>query len=340
MDTIYIRIHFWTQNTIYFASICAPHSWDSFFPRFPSLFGDDPIHNPSIQSTKMIRTSEILEISLVTMGSCHRKATSIAFSKRVARFKACFGLHPLLFARLWLLLKNHAIDKERRMDRFFLCLFWMKSYPTESVMAVQFDLQEETLRLWLWYYARCLALLSEILIQMPDQFHHNIAFPLAVDGTHCTCYEPMHDRFPMDSSYYSHKHHTSGFNYQVTVSTFEAKIYSVDGPYPAGQNDMNMFRDSGLEGRMIQQGKRAIADGGYAGEGVAVPNRKYHSKLTNIYFRRNRARMERTMAFFKNFSILSETFRIRKDRTQKHRVIFRAISAIAALQVEESLFHA
>lgn len=246
-------------------------------------------------------------------------------------------MHPLLCCEIWGKL-GISIDKERKIDRFFLCLFWLKTYPTEAVLAVQFDLLEDTVRLWIWYYARCLELLSEELIIMPSSFNPQVPFPLAVDGTHCVIYEPMHDRFPMDRSFYSHKHHTAGLNYQVTVSTTESKILSIDGPFPAGRNDMNMFRDSGLEALMVAEGKRAIADGGYSGPGVAVPNRRYHSKLTNIYFRRNRARMERVMGFLKNFSILSDTFRVRQDRQRRHKTVFRAVSAIASLQVRDSLF--
>ena len=149
----------------------------------------------------------------------------------------------------------------------------------------------------------------------------------------------MHDRFPMDKSYYSHKHHSAGFNYQVTVSTTEQKIYSIHGPYPAGAyNDQKMYSESGLQQHLSSQNKRAIADGGYSGAGLAVPNRRYHNKTTNIYFRRVRARMERVMGFFKNFSILSETFRVRQQRAEKHASVFRAVGCIVAKQIVDSLF--
>ena len=287
---------------------------------------------------------DLLQRGLLCVGATRERTSSaVAFSKRVSRFKSCFGMHPMLCMELWNKLGSSNIDRERKIDRYFLSLFWLKSYATEAVLAVQFDLLEDTVRLWTWYYARCLEILSEDLIVMPDVFDPTIPFPLAVDGTHCTIYEPMHDRFPMDRSYFSHKHHTSGFNYQITVSTTESRILSIHGPFPAGRNDKNMFKDSGLQQHLVSQNKRAIADGGYEnvkGGGVAVPNRRYHSKLTNIYFRRNRARMERVMGFFKNFAIIAETFRVRKDRKRKHQTVFKAVGAIAALQVRDSLFKA
>jgi hypothetical protein len=248
-----------------------------------------------------------------------------------------------VYARLWNELRD--IDTERNMEKYFMCLYWLKNYDTESVLAVRFDLGEETVRLWLWYYAEAVAMLKDRKIAMPDHFDAEISFPLVVDGTHATIYEPMHEDYPMDTMYFGHKHNTASFNYQIAVSTFEQQIYSVDGPYPAGaNNDMIMFKKSGLQEKLVSMGKFAVADGGYEdiqGGGVAVPNRKYHSKLTNMYFRRCRARVERLMGYFKNFKILSTTFRIRKDRLKKHKIVFDAIAVIVqtAIETKNPLFN-
>ena len=218
----------------------------------------------------------------------------------------------------------------------------MKNYPTESVLAVRFNLGEDTIRLWCWHYAQCLEILSEESIYLDEEndFKEDVTFPMAVDGTHCMIYEPMHELFPMDSSYYSHKHHTSGFNYQVSVSTTEQRILSIHGPYPAGAyNDMKIFKESGLQDLLVFHNKRAVADSGYDGPGLAIPNKRYHSKTTNMYFRRIRARMERVMGFFKNFAILSQTFRIRKDRKSRHKTVFFAVASIVSMQIVESLFY-
>lgn len=148
-------------------------------------------------------------------------------------------------------------------------------------------------------------------------------------------YEPMHELYPMDRDYFSHKHHTAAYAYQLTLSTRESKILSIHGPFPAGKfSDKAMWRHTGMEAFMVAQNKRAIADGGYEGmKGVAIPMRRYHSKLTGIYFRRNRARVERLMGYFKNFAVLDTTFRIRKERLRKHEIVFRAVAAIVATQL-------
>ena len=177
--------------------------------------------------------------------------------------------------------------------------------------------------------------LSQSLISMPESFDDRLHFPMVVDGTHCMIYEPMHELYPMDRDYFSHKHHTAAYAYQLTLSTRESKILSIHGPFPAGKfSDKAMWRHTGMEAFMVAQNKRAIADGGYEGmKGVAIPMRRYHSKLTGIYFRRNRARVERLMGYFKNFAVLDTTFRIRKERLRKHEIVFRAVAAIVATQL-------
>ena len=285
----------------------------------------------------VLRSLDFMLQGLLFAGSSERQvSTSVPYAKKLSRFKSCFGSHPLVCAHVWVHLQNEGIDTEHNLERFFLTLFWLKGYATESVLSVKFDLEEETIRLWCWYYADCLQMLKEKLVIMPDVFD-DVPFPLSVDGTHCTCYEPPHPEFPIDTAYWSHKHGTAAYNYQVALSTTESKILGVHGPYPAGaNNDKIMFKESGLQELLVSQNKRAIADGGYEdieGGGVAVPNRKYHSKLTNQYFRRLRARQETVNARLKNYAILSRTFRHKIDRQRKHKCVFDAVVAIVAVQI-------
>lgn len=272
----------------------------------------------------------LLVTNALRYAGCHERllSHSVSWQKKISRYKACFGQLPYVHAKIWLRLRN--IDKERNQERFFMTLFFFKTYPTESVLAVRFGIDEETVRSWIWYYAEALAMLKEDLIKMPESFPDNIHFPCVVDGTHCLIFEPAHDLFPLDTDHYGHKRNTAAYNYQIALSSFESKLYRVDGPYPAGKfNDAKAFVASGLQEQMVSQGKRAIADGGYDGtEGTITPDRRYHTKLTNMYLRRNRARVERTMAFFKNYGILSGTFRIRKNRVERHRTVMNAIAVL------------
>ena len=194
-----------------------------------------------------ISVNGLLRFGLLCLGASVRHVSrSVPYAKRVVRFKSCFGQLPSVYLRLWN--EVHDIDTERNMARYFMCLYWLKNYDTESVLAVRFDLGEETVRLWVWYYAEAIAMLKEEMIALPDHFDAEVSFPLVVDGTHATIYEPMHEDYPMDTSYFGHKHNRASLNYQIAMSTFEQKVYSVDGPYPAGaNNDKIMFKKSGLQ---------------------------------------------------------------------------------------------
>ena len=67
---------------------------------------------------------------------------------------------------------------------------------------------------------------------------------------------------------------------------------------------------------------RAIADSGYRGsKGVSIPDITRDSKLANVFKRRVRGRHETFNGRIKNFAILRETFRIRKSRMMRHKVV-------------------
>ena len=148
----------------------------------------------------------------------------------------------------------------------------------------------------------------------------------------------MHEFFPFDKSFFSHKHKTAGFNYQIVLSTTSQKFFAIDGPYPAGaNNDKIMCHGSETQQKLVAQNKRAITDGGYEGVkggGVAIPNRKYHNKLTNMLLRRLRARHEHWNGRAKQFAIIRETFRFKKDRLRRHKIVFEAVAVIVATAME------
>jgi hypothetical protein len=147
----------------------------------------------------------------------------------------------------------------------------------------------------------------------------------------------MHPDLPYDKKYSSHKHGgKAGLTYELAVSTIEQRLYWVAGPYPAGNNDKQMFRRSGLQEKLVSQGKRAVADGGYngvEGGGVSTPN-KQDTAATREYKRRVRARHESINARVKNFGILSQTFRHKIDRLDKHQTAFEAVCVIVQYQME------
>ena len=84
----------------------------------------------------------------------------------------------------------------------------------------------------------------------------------------------------------------------------------INGPFPAGQNDMKVFqKPNGLMFK-IPDGCLAIGDEGYRGQPkkVSVKN-DYNSKELSKFKNRVRARHETVNAKIKAFGILNQVFR-------------------------------
>jgi hypothetical protein len=174
-------------------------------------------------------------------------------------------------------------------------------------------------------------------IVLPDRFDDDVLFPMTVDGVHCKTYEPMHPTMPMDTEMSSHKFgKKAAFTYELGVSTYEQKLYWTHGPRKGGCNDKRMFKTSGLQAHLVAQGKQAIADSGYSGVrggGVSTPNRLDTAEVKE-FKRRARARHENFNGRIKNFGVLSQTFRHKKNRLEKHQTAFEAVCVIVQYQLE------
>ena len=105
----------------------------------------------------------------------------------------------------------------------------------------------------------------------------------------------------------------------------------INGPFPAGINDITVFREHGLKEK-IPNGKKLIADNGYRGEKdrIATPSR-YDSDELKIFKRRARARQESFNQRIKTFCCLSNRF---KHPICKHKEVFEAVCVIVQYQIE------
>jgi hypothetical protein len=111
---------------------------------------------------RRVRAKEVLDLGLKIAGANDRQLNT-SLTTRLGRFKTCFGSHPLVYARIWEDLAQ--IDVERKLEYFFICLYWFKGYHKESDLAVKFGLDEETIRDWTWYYAECIQELKKIKVR-------------------------------------------------------------------------------------------------------------------------------------------------------------------------------
>jgi hypothetical protein len=166
-----------------------------------------------------------------------------------------------------------------------------------------------------------------------DEWPEGLIFAGSIDGVHFKTYEPMHPDLPLDPKAKSHKFNSGGLAYDIFLSIHEQRIYHIGGPYLAGANDKRIWKEGA--GALLPDGMRAIADTGYRGsKGVSIPDGKRDSKLANVFKRRVRGRHETFNGRIKNFAILRETFRIRKDRMMRHKTVLGAICVIVQYQME------
>jgi hypothetical protein len=290
------------------------------------------------RSDRQLSGLDILNAGMAMLGE-EPWRRNIQTGARINRFKACYGSHPYVYARIWRDLEVYEIDHERKLGYYLMTLFWMKGYDTEAKIATIWRRDEETVRAWCWYYAECIQTMFELVVQLPKNLHADLEYPLIVDGVHCRIFEPGdHPTEPFDSKFSSKKFgKKAALAYEVAVSTTEQRIYSVRGPFPAGEfTDLVMFRDCGLQDWLIKKGKKAFADAIYvkAGKGVSTPCTQYDSKPANQYKRKGRAKVESINSRLKNFGVLNQIFRHKIDRMSKHKTCFQAVTVIVAYQLQ------
>jgi DDE superfamily endonuclease len=156
-------------------------------------------------------------------------------------------------------------------------------------------------------------------------------FVMSVDGTHCRTFEPKHPTKSKNPQYYSHKFHQAAVNYEIGLSIFTSDVVWVNGPFPAGQNDMKIFREQGLMD-IIPPRKLITGDGGYRGcpDIISTPNPRDPEDL-RVFKKRARARHETFNARLKCFKCLAETFR---HGVATHQTLFFAVCVIVQFQME------
>jgi hypothetical protein len=89
-------------------------------------------------------------------------------------------------------------------------------------------------------------------------------FIVLVDGTHCRINEPWTQP---SVTCYSSKYNKAGFTYELGISIHNNKLIWINGPpFPAGTNDIHIFRKEGSLKSKIPAGKRVVGDEGYKGK--------------------------------------------------------------------------
>ena len=149
-------------------------------------------------------------------------------------------------------------------------------------------------------------------------------FFMSVDGVHFRFYDSR------DPAFYSHKFNQAALAYEIGIATRTSDVIWLNGPFPAGQHDITIFRKKLKE--MIPKGKKVIGDNGYRGEKkiIATPN-SHDPPALGKFKSRARSRHETFNGKIKAYMILDNRFR---HGEEKHKTVFEAMCVIVQYQME------
>jgi hypothetical protein len=288
--------------------------------------------------TSIITSNEMLKVGL-TVGTYTRSRINAASkAKNIERFKSMYGSSPRVVALIWEDLQTtqvdaaHVLPKDRKVKYYLMALHHLKRYPPEYERERQFDINIGWSRDWCWFFIEKIQALKVEKIKWPDDNFGTDIWVLTVDGTHCWIQEPKHPTWSQDPKYFSHKYGRAGLNYELGISLVDGHLVWMKGPFKAGSNDVQIFRDEGLKAKLRATGKMAIGDGGYCGHPyqISTPN-SHESKQCAKFKSRALKRHERFNGLTKAFDCLSGRFR---HCVPRFKNCFEAVCVICQYQVE------
>lgn len=315
--------------------------------------GDDE----DLQNVAVVLTQhQTLERGLKLVGFDEKRIKSVRWKKNLSRFCTHYNSHPLIYAVLLTKLQttnikearlefNQRVGVDRTIDYFFMAIHLLANYPEEEIAEGIFKICDRTWRTWVWSIVKKIHMLKPEVIVWPKKWTNpenpeddsQTIFTISVDGTHCPINEPTHEEFSENTQYYSHKFHKAGLDYEVAISIYTGNCVWVAGPYPAGKNDISVFRhrlkQKILDSRQSGVQHRALGDKGYRGERdvLSVPS-SHDTPEVRDFKSRALSRHETFNARLKTFDCLDDTFR--HPDLEKHQWCFDAVSVIVQLQLE------
>jgi len=155
-----------------------------------------------------------------------------------------------------------------------------------------------------------------------------------VDGTHFWISKPQHPEWSQDTTYFSHKFGKACVNNELSISISTQQLMWMNGPFPAGQNDVLIFMKKGLRDKLKLIGKKAIGNGGYCGHQnvISAPN-AHDSKFVKKFKSRALKRHEAFNGMIKSFKCLDGRFRHSIDRFADS---FEAVAVLCQYQIERN----
>ena len=175
------------------------------------------------------------------------------------------------------------------------------------------------------------------MLQIKWEFDENTEeiYIATVDGTHCRIYEPRTDP---GSKWHSKKHNKAGLSCEVAIAIHKNQVCWINGPFPAGQNDLGIFKKPDGLASKVPLGKLLITDQGHVDQAIdhiARTRNKFDSKEVKVHKGRSKARQETFFSRAKAFGILEQRFRSKGSRRMElHKNAFEACCVIVQYGME------
>lgn len=305
-------------------------------------FVDIPV--PSTKLIGSLTSNELMSIGLSLVGFPNERQ---GVDHDLERFKAHFGPCPVtLLACFTAVQAKHGDDFACLKDAFMACNF-LKCYARREVMAGTWKRGEKYIGVKTKEYVKMIASLMPEKIVFGD-FNDDEDILFAVDCVHF-----MQDEFRLepDTKWWSHKRNMAALTYEIACAINRSAIVSVRGPYPAGTNDITIFRggppDKPFEWdpeslyHKVPERKFGVADGGYLGEPEKLICKHPNEEITKVLGRwcsLALARQENNNANFRAYNVLDNRFRHVQEGTEGrmefHRTCVHAVAVLVQFGYE------
>jgi hypothetical protein len=266
-----------------------------------------------------------------------RQALASNKTKRLY-FKSHYGSQPEVVAQIWLDLQSTTIPHarvddadEKDLEFYLQAHHFLTAYPREPQRSATFGTSIRASQDRVWEFVDKLSALTQQKIAWPEEWANNCPLlPITVDASHFVTYEIQTDpNAPQDRRRYSHKTNGPAVSYEAALSIRESRIVSINGPFPAGTNDLTIFCNK-LEA-LIPNGSKATADKAYRGSVKATTSSSTDPPELKSFKSRARARQESLWRQLKGFECLSDRFR---HPIEKHQICFEAVCVVVQYQFE------
>ena len=220
-----------------------------------------------------------------------------------------------------------------------MALYYLRKYPTEEVLSVEFNFSNEWARNKTWELIEKIRALKDKVIVWEEDYQEGKRWVLTVDGIHCWINELSHPEWSQDSAYYSHKYNKAGLDYELGISLVDNRLLWIAGPFPAGTNDITVFREGGLLDELKRRKQSAIGDKGSNGEPKYVSTFNAHDNAgVRLFKSRALKRHENFNSLLKQNQILETRFHHSQTRFE---TAFEACCVLAQyrIQGEIPLYH-